>query len=180
VPEAAVEPVEVPVAVEEPPIYYTVRMDEEDTNNWLNFGNIYTIRPIPPSQYDDDDLTLANRIIDSILLRNSIRNFIGRTLVEITDIEEIAAALYDTTTTTHRAAVLTAEEIEQVAHPIIYKDVVAPKNTACPFLLTDYEPDDEVIQIGCGHLFTKEPLYKWFSDCNTICPICRHDTTKDL
>ncbi|XP_043692051.1 probable E3 ubiquitin-protein ligase XERICO [Telopea speciosissima] len=43
----------------------------------------------------------------------------------------------------------------------------------CPVCLSGFEPDSEINQLGCGHLFHKVCLERWLDYLNITCPLCR-------
>ena len=60
-----------------------------------------------------------------------------------------------------------------------YRDV-STNQLMCPIARTNFEDDDDVLQIiHCGHIFKKESLLIWFQTKRT-CPICRHNITQNI
>lgn len=46
-------------------------------------------------------------------------------------------------------------------------------HSQCPISLDDFQVGESILKIrGCGHLFRREPLRRWFEN-NSICPVCR-------
>ena len=73
----------------------------------------------------------------------------------------------------------TQSQIETATRRVRYCDIVSPKNTSCPILLTNFNDNDMVSVIRhCGHIFTTSELNTWFRNhCN--CPVCRYDIRDD-
>ena len=73
----------------------------------------------------------------------------------------------------------TQSQIETATRRVRYCDIVSPKNTSCPILLTNFNDNDMVSVIRhCGHIFNTSELNTWFRNhCN--CPVCRYDIRDD-
>jgi len=73
----------------------------------------------------------------------------------------------------------TQSQIETATRRVRYCDIVSPKNTSCPILLTNFNDNDMVSVIRhCGHIFNTSELNRWFRNhCN--CPVCRYDIRDD-
>jgi hypothetical protein len=73
----------------------------------------------------------------------------------------------------------TQSQIETATRRVRYCDIVSPKNTSCPILLTNFNDNDMVSVIRhCGHIFNTNELNTWFRNhCN--CPVCRYDIRDD-
>jgi hypothetical protein len=73
----------------------------------------------------------------------------------------------------------TQSQIETATRRVRYCDIVSPKNTSCPILLTNFNDNDMVSVIQhCGHIFNTSELNRWFRNhCN--CPVCRYDIRDD-
>ena len=73
----------------------------------------------------------------------------------------------------------TQSQIETATRRVRYCDIVSPKNTSCPILLTNFNDNDMVTVIRhCGHIFNTNELNTWFRNhCN--CPVCRYDIRDD-
>ncbi|KAF4036703.1 Ring finger domain [Phytophthora infestans] len=48
------------------------------------------------------------------------------------------------------------------------------KHTECVICLSDYEKDDKVLSLPCGHTFHKDCGMTWLVEHN-VCPTCRHE-----
>ena len=73
----------------------------------------------------------------------------------------------------------TQSQIETATRRVRYCDIISPKNTSCPILLTNFNDSDMVSVIRhCGHIFNTNELNTWFRNhCN--CPVCRYDIRDD-
>ena len=73
----------------------------------------------------------------------------------------------------------TQSQIETATRRVRYSDIISPKNTSCPILLTNFNDSDMVSVIRhCGHIFNTSELNTWFRNhCN--CPVCRYDIRDD-
>jgi len=61
---------------------------------------------------------------------------------------------------------------------IKYKDS-QKKNISCPILFTDFEDDEDVIELECLHCFDVDSIKKWLKEESAVCPVCRHEL-KDI
>jgi len=48
------------------------------------------------------------------------------------------------------------------------------KNTGCPIYFTEFEEDDDVIELSCKHIFIPDGIKKWLTEESNECPVCRH------
>ena len=48
-------------------------------------------------------------------------------------------------------------------------------NTSCPIFYVDFEPDSDVIELPCNHVFTPDGIEKWLKEEKNECPICRFE-----
>ncbi|XP_059662849.1 probable E3 ubiquitin-protein ligase XERICO isoform X2 [Cornus florida] len=48
-----------------------------------------------------------------------------------------------------------------------------PKQEECSVCLTEFEPETEIHQLPCGHIFHKLCLEKWLKYWKVTCPNCR-------
>mgnify|MGYP005637241859 CR=1 FL=1 len=48
-------------------------------------------------------------------------------------------------------------------------------NTDCSIFLTDFEHDQELIQLSCNHCFIPEGIIKWLETEKAECPLCRKE-----
>jgi hypothetical protein len=58
------------------------------------------------------------------------------------------------------------------------KQITFNNDYQCPICIMDYEDDEDVRVLGCGHYIHKECVDQWFT-LNFTCPICRFDPRKN-
>lgn len=54
-------------------------------------------------------------------------------------------------------------------------DKNAHKNSSCPIYMVDFEDEDEVVELPCGHCFIPEAIYEWLEKQSNCCPFCRYE-----
>jgi hypothetical protein len=47
-------------------------------------------------------------------------------------------------------------------------------NTSCPILITDFEEDEDIAILPCGHCFSPDAINKWLEEKKSECPVCRY------
>jgi hypothetical protein len=69
----------------------------------------------------------------------------------------------------------TQTQIDIATRRVRYRDVVTPRNIACPISMVDFTDNDIVTVIRhCGHIFATDQLNIWFAT-HCTCPVCRFD-----
>ena len=62
----------------------------------------------------------------------------------------------------------------------LYKDIKdndeVPKQ--CSISLMDFEDEDEIIKLPCGHYFELGSIKHWLMECSNKCPVCREEVCK--
>ena len=48
-------------------------------------------------------------------------------------------------------------------------------NTSCPIYQTDFQENEIITKLPCGHCFTTEAIIKWLKEQQAICPVCRYE-----
>jgi hypothetical protein len=46
---------------------------------------------------------------------------------------------------------------------------------SCPIMFTDFEPDEEIAKLPCGHIFNKDAIFQWLEEESNKCPVCRYE-----
>jgi hypothetical protein len=68
----------------------------------------------------------------------------------------------------------TQTQIETATRLVRYSDISRPMNTSCPIAMDDFNNNDMVTIIRCGHIFHTEHIMNWLRT-NCLCPVCRYD-----
>lgn len=69
----------------------------------------------------------------------------------------------------------TQTQIDIATRRVRYRDIVTPRNIACPISMVDFSDNDIVTVIRhCGHVFATDQLNIWFAT-HCTCPVCRFD-----
>jgi hypothetical protein len=69
----------------------------------------------------------------------------------------------------------TQTQVDIATRRVRYRDIVTPRNIACPISMVDFNDNDIVTVIRhCGHVFATDQLNIWFAT-NCTCPVCRFD-----
>jgi hypothetical protein len=147
------------------------------TNNNTN-NNRNTFRDNNTSNGNLGRVYLNNRpyIVDNIEhlripINNNLRNI---NLNNNNDFSRVLQSFFDPV-----EVYPTQSQIETATRRVRYCDIISPKNTSCPILLTSFNDSDMVTVIRhCGHIFNTNELNTWFRNhCN--CPVCRYDIRED-
>ena len=148
------------------------------TNNSNNSSNRNTFRENNNSNCNLGRVYLNNipYIIDNvehvrIPINNNSRNL---NLNNNNDFSRILQSFFDPV-----EVYPTQSQIETATRRVRYSDIISPKNTSCPILLTNFNDNDMVTVIRhCSHIFNTNELNTWFRNhCN--CPVCRYDIRED-
>lgn len=71
--------------------------------------------------------------------------------------------------------ILTPLQISNATSNLVFVSSPNVENEVCPISLEEFIDGEELIKIkGCGHMFKKASLYRWFLR-STVCPSCRYD-----
>ena len=55
------------------------------------------------------------------------------------------------------------------------EEVEKIENINCPISLENFNDEDYIIKLNCGHIFHKEPILYWLYMQKNKCPICRYE-----
>lgn len=146
-------------------------MNNDDNNNQENNQNI-----------SNNIENLMNNDLFHFLIRSSINdgNFYNRHLVNSLfnrgfamessrDINEILRrSLLDKP---RYKTVISDDGLQDLKY-ICFKES-SKTNNQCPFYFTDFKDDDEIVELPCKHIFTKDSIEKWLKEESNECPICR-------
>jgi len=75
--------------------------------------------------------------------------------------------------------VLTDQEISQLKR-IKFKDISGCEQDKCTVCLDEFEDDDDMIELKCGHHFHEDCIVHWFKTCSNKCPICREEISRGV
>jgi hypothetical protein len=77
--------------------------------------------------------------------------------------------------------VLTNEEIAQLKR-VKFKDISGCEEgqDKCTVCLEEFNDDDDMIELKCGHHFHEECIVHWFKTCSNKCPICREEVARGV
>ena len=69
---------------------------------------------------------------------------------------------------------LTSLEFDEKCESDEYKKIKIKEQINCPICISDYKNNEMISYINtCNHLFHTNCIYKWLTNFNNICPICR-------
>ena len=54
----------------------------------------------------------------------------------------------------------------------LFKDS-SKTNNSCPIFHTEFDDNEEIIELPCFHCFVPEAIEKWLTEENAQCPVCR-------
>lgn len=77
-------------------------------------------------------------------------------------------SLYDKESYKH---VLSDEGKKQITYRPFDKEKDEVKK--CPIMFTNFEHDEEIAELPCGHIFDKDGISKWLEEEEASCPVCR-------
>ena len=64
-------------------------------------------------------------------------------------------------------------EGEATIKTVFYNPEIHNHTKCCPITQIDFNKDDELSQLPCGHLFNTSAILKWLKEEKAECPICR-------
>ena len=73
--------------------------------------------------------------------------------------------------------VATEEEINSIPVVKFHEGMFAEDDNRCAICLSDYEKDDSVKTLGCGHHFNVDCIDRWLKNSRN-CPLCQQDITR--
>ena len=131
-------------------------------------GISFSIRPITEIRNSARVVPLVNIYNDPIFSFLPINQLIGGAPAPGGAANVLNNSLYDKETYKH---VLSDEGKKQ----IIYRPYDKEKDELkkCPIMFTDFEHDEEIAELPCGHIFDKDGISKWLEEEEASCPVCR-------
>lgn len=123
-----------------------------------NYGNLRNSQE--PVHYQTIPLTSYSNVFNNLL------NSFGLTNTGLTDDVKI---------------VLTDQEISQLKR-VKFKDISScnQEQNKCTICLDEFNDDDDIIELKCGHHFHEECIVHWFKTCSNKCPICREEIARGV
>tara|TARA_B100000927_G_C16422166_1_gene451822 strand:+ start:283 stop:1059 length:777 start_codon:yes stop_codon:yes gene_type:complete len=143
--------------------------DNDVSNNSISMDNT----ELGNMEHDDilfNDISFnnySNFNFESIF-RNTVQNRINEEVSSIQSMEEEP-----------EYKLLLKEDAVSSFKNISYKDS-QKTNECCPILMTSFEEDDDVIELGCKHCFDRDSIIYWLTKENAICPVCRFQLPEEL
>jgi hypothetical protein len=62
---------------------------------------------------------------------------------------------------------------DDVKFPITKFGVSSQLNTKCPILYAEFDPEDDVVELPCKHVYTPDAIMAWLKNERAECPVCR-------
>ena len=164
-------------------IYTEVSSNNNEINNEINnnyYGNILNNHDMLRDFFNN------NNLLNNIF--NDINPLLLNTENESSNLNDIFNNLLNNTNNNNRSLnnvyqdsllndkpkyknVLSDKGKQQLKN-ILFKDS-SKYNNSCPIYYTDFQEDDNVIELPCKHCFTPEAIEKWLKEEQALCPICR-------
>lgn len=69
--------------------------------------------------------------------------------------------------------VICDEELNKLINSKIKYQIDNNNNNICPITQTEFEEQQEIIKLECGHLFSSEAIIHWLTEEKSECPVCR-------
>jgi len=60
-----------------------------------------------------------------------------------------------------------------VKFPITKFGVSSQLNSKCPILYAEFDPEDDVVELPCKHVYTPDAIMAWLKNERAECPVCR-------
>ena len=67
------------------------------------------------------------------------------------------------------------ETLKKITKDIKYNKEKYNIQMICPISQYEFEENEEITELICGHYFNKEAIFRWLSNENNICPVCRKE-----
>lgn len=120
---------------------------------------------------------LANTAISISIMKEIVRSLLLLIGIHIASWEELSMEQLDSVHSHKSPSESYIEEFRSRTPAIRYNSMFTcdcPKQE-CSVCLTEFEPNAEVNQLSCGHVFHKSCLEKWLNYWNITCPLCRNN-----
>ena len=67
------------------------------------------------------------------------------------------------------------ETLKKIAKDIKYNKGKYNIQRICPISQDEFQENEEIIELICGHCFNKEAIFRWLLNENNVCPVCREE-----
>lgn len=135
----------------------TFNFDSSSNNLNINFENEFmNLFPLPPPRQNismDFNPFRSNNPLTQI---DTINNIINTSILEKNPYKKVACN----------------EAIENI-EIIKYKNDLPQKE--CPITMMEFEIDEEISKLPCGHLFNTNAINRWLKEEDYKCPVCRRE-----
>ena len=135
-------------------------------------GISFSIRPVSEIRNSTRVVPLGNIYNDPIFsflpLMPTYNSIVGGGAAAGSGTNVLNNSLYDKESYKH---VLSDEGKKQITYRVFDNEKDEVKK--CPIMFTDFEHDEEVAQLPCGHIFDKDGITKWLEEEDASCPVCR-------
>ena len=131
----------------------------DNSSNQLNidFRNEFmNLFPLPPQRQNISMDFNPLRFNNTLTQLDNINNIINNSFLEKNPYKKVASD----------------KAIENI-EIIKYKNDLPQKE--CPITMMDFEIDEEISKLPCGHLFNTQAINRWLKDEDYKCPVCRRE-----
>jgi len=133
----------------------TFNFDSSSNNLNINFENEFmNLFPLPPPRQNISMDFNPFRYNNPLTQLDTINNIINTSILEKNPYKKVASD----------------EAIDSI-EIIKYKNDLPQKE--CPITMMEFEIDEEISKLPCGHLFNTNAINRWLKDEDYKCPVCR-------
>jgi hypothetical protein len=133
----------------------TFNFDSSSNNLNINFENEFmNLFPLPPPRQNISMDFNPFRSNNPLTQLDTINNIINTSILEKNPYKKVASD----------------EAIDSI-EIIKYKNDLPQKE--CPITMMEFEIDEEISKLPCGHLFNTNAINRWLKDEDYKCPVCR-------
>ena len=158
-------------------------LNNYDISNFVDISNNYDISNILDiSNIDLPNILDISNILDIDLSNNTTLGYISYIYLPERfnldnynyDIEEILNRSLNDEKNKYKK-VVKIETLKKITKDIKYNKAKHNIQTICPISQDKFQDNEEIIELICGHYFNKESIFKWLSNENNVCPVCRYE-----
>ena len=153
----------------------------DSSNILINATNLRMINFLDASLNNESRRDLIT--LDLPTIPDNFRNLLGYSFLN-TNIENIENRFLQNfinntiETDKNKYKRVIADEEFQNLKRMKYNKLITEENNSnvkCPIYYTDFEDNDDIIQLPCSHNFIPDGIEKWLTEENNTCPICRYE-----